>query len=106
MFRLRRGALVVGVLSFGLISGCLSIHRPFFGRHGCPETECCDIGAVPDVAVPFGGSCCPAPGGVGNPALLPPPNLAPQNVPPQLTAPPSGDRIVPIPRSPTSPYNP
>jgi hypothetical protein len=104
MFRLRFAALALGAIGLGLICGCLC--HPLLGRHAaCPETGCCDIGAVPDGEMPLGGSCATAPVVPGNPALLPPPNLAPQNSVPPLTQPPS-DRLTPIPRAQPGPYNP
>src|SRR6202035_4607130 len=113
MFRVRFAALAVVAVGVGFVCGCLSLssHPLFHGRTAaCPETGCCDIGAVPDCEVPLRGSCCPLPGPVGNPGVLPPPNMPPANLAPQYTVPPlsqvpGGDRLVPTP-SPRSPYIP
>jgi hypothetical protein len=108
MYRLRFAALAVLALGVGLISGCLGLaHRPLLGgRHAAPEADCCDIGAVPDGDMALGGgSCCTVPGLNGNPAMLPPPNLAAPGTNP-LNAP-QGEKLVPIPNNaPRMPYNP
>jgi hypothetical protein len=105
MFRLRFAALAVLLAGFGFVCGCVGMHRSLLGRHACPETDCCDVGAVPDGDIPSGGGCCPGAGPAGNVPVLPPPNLAPQNTVPPLTPLPN-DRLTPIPRAQPGPYFP
>jgi hypothetical protein len=100
MYRLRFATLLVAT-GVGLMCGCMSLSQhPLFGRrlHGECPADCCDIGALPDSAVPLGGGMGPAlpPPGPG----LPPAGPATQN---GLAEP---GRLQPIPTAPTAPYNP